>query len=52
MSEDGPTEPFGRGFNRCKRCGRYRGLIRRYGLYLCRQCFREAAQDLGFKKYS
>jgi len=25
--------------------------IRRYGLNLCRQCFREIAEDLGFKKF-
>jgi small subunit ribosomal protein S14 len=36
----------------CHRCGRKRGLTRRYGLHLCRQCFREAAPQLGFKKYS
>ncbi len=41
---------FGRGANKCRRCGRRRGLIRRYGLYLCRQCFREVASELGFKK--
>ena len=26
--------------------------VRRYGLRLCRHCFRESARDLGFKKYS
>jgi small subunit ribosomal protein S14 len=36
----------------CKRCGRKRGIIRRYGIHLCRQCFREKAEELGFKKYS
>lgn len=36
----------------CKRCGRKRGLVRRYSLDLCRQCFRENARDLGFKKYN
>ncbi len=36
----------------CKRCGRKRGLIRRYGLRVCRQCFREIAPEIGFKKYS
>ena len=36
----------------CQRCGRKRGIIRRYGLHLCRQCFREIAPELGFKKYS
>ncbi|MCH2267774.1 MAG: 30S ribosomal protein S14 [Candidatus Thalassarchaeum betae] len=27
-------------------------MIRRHGLRLCRQCFREVAPDIGFKKYS
>ncbi|MCD6383125.1 MAG: 30S ribosomal protein S14 [Thermoplasmata archaeon] len=36
----------------CVRCGRKRGIVRRYGLHLCRQCFRELAPELGFKKYS
>ncbi|MCS7118945.1 MAG: 30S ribosomal protein S14 [Archaeoglobaceae archaeon] len=42
---------FGRGANQCKRCGRKRGLVRKYDIYLCRQCFRETAMELGFKKY-
>ena len=24
----------------CRKCGRKRGMIRRHGLRLCRQCFR------------
>ncbi|MCH8067283.1 MAG: 30S ribosomal protein S14 [Nanoarchaeota archaeon] len=36
----------------CSRCGRIRGIISSYGLGLCRQCFREIATYLGFKKYS
>lgn len=43
---------FGRGANQCRRCGRKQGLVRKYGIYLCRQCFREIAQDMGFSKYS
>ena len=43
---------FGKGSRSCRRCGRHGGLIRRYGLYYCRQCFREVAKKLGFKKYS
>ncbi len=35
----------------CIRCGSHGSLIRRYNLYLCRQCFREVAEKLGFKKY-
>ena len=36
----------------CRRCGRRRGLIRRHGLRLCRQCFREVGREMGFKKMS
>ena len=42
---------FGRGAYRCRKCGRYGGIIRKYGLNYCRQCFREEAKKLGFKKY-
>ncbi len=45
------TREFGRKRG-CLRCGRKRGIVRRYGLHLCRQCFREVAYDLGFRKYS
>jgi ribosomal protein S14 len=43
---------FGRGVNKCRKCGRTGGLIRKYGLLYCRQCFREDAEKLGFRKYS
>jgi small subunit ribosomal protein S14 len=43
---------FGRGVNECKRCGRKQGLVRKYGIYLCRHCFREIAHDMGFEKYT
>ncbi len=36
----------------CRRCGTYDSVIKKYGLYLCRRCFREVAEKLGFKKYS
>lgn len=42
---------FGRGSRRCVRCGSQGNLIRSYGLNLCRQCFREVAVKLGFRKY-
>jgi len=42
----------GRGTRRCRKCGRTGGLIRKYGLYYCRQCFREEAKKIGFNKYS
>ena len=36
----------------CVKCGRRRGIIRRNGMHLCRQCFRDIAPEIGFKKYS
>jgi len=51
MASKPKNKIFGRGANECRRCGRKRGLIRKYGIYLCRQCFREVASELGFKKY-
>lgn len=36
----------------CEICGRNRGLIRRYGITLCRQCFKSKAKELGFEKYN
>jgi small subunit ribosomal protein S14 len=32
-----------RGYNRCKRCGRPRGYLRKFNV--CRICFRELALD-------
>lgn len=37
---------------RCVRCGRIRGHISKYGLDLCRQCFRDISTHIGFKKYT
>ena len=31
-------------------CSNRHGLIRKYNLNMCRQCFREYAKDIGFKK--
>ena len=32
--------------------GRFGGHISKYGIGLCRHCFREIAEEIGFKKYS
>ena len=42
----------GRSLRRCRRCGRIRGHISSHGLRVCRQCFREIATKIGFKKFS
>ncbi len=42
---------YGRGVQVCQRCGSRDAVIQKYNLYLCRQCFREVAMELGFRKY-
>lgn len=42
---------FGINTKPCKICGRLGGHIQKYGLHICRQCFRENAEKIGFKKY-
>lgn len=42
---------FGRGVKPCRRCGKTEGVIHKYGLCYCRQCFREVAKELGFDKF-
>ncbi len=37
---------------KCERCGRFGAHLSQYNLNLCRQCFREIAEDIGFEKYS
>ncbi len=37
---------------KCERCGRFGAHLKSYGLNLCRHCFREIAEEIGFKKYS
>ncbi|PSK39862.1 40S ribosomal protein S29 [Candidozyma pseudohaemuli] len=39
---------YGKGSRKCRVCGTHSGLIRKYGLDVCRQCFREKAKDIGF----
>jgi small subunit ribosomal protein S14 len=42
----------GKGARVCRRCNTHKAIIRRYGLNVCRRCFREVATKMGFKKYS
>lgn len=37
---------------KCRICGRTGSHISKYGLDVCRHCFRQNAKSLGFKKYS
>ncbi len=42
----------GKALKKCSRCGRFGAHVSSYGIGLCRQCFREVATKIGFKKYS
>ncbi|XP_075859749.1 small ribosomal subunit protein uS14-like [Microcebus murinus] len=41
---------FGQGSHSCRVCSNRHGLIRKYGLNMCRQCFCVYAKDIGFIK--
>ena len=52
MSDDEPPEANdGEQRRVCADTGREQGLVGKYGIWLCRQSFREKARDIGFKKY-
>lgn len=36
---------------KCERCKRFGAHLKQYNLNLCRQCFREIAEEIGFHKY-
>ncbi len=36
----------------CRITGTHRGVIRKYGLNICRHAFREVATKIGFKQYN
>jgi small subunit ribosomal protein S14 len=42
----------GIGVKKCSRCLKTGSHIQKYGLSLCRYCFREIATKIGFKKYN
>ncbi|KAJ6965046.1 hypothetical protein NC652_003077 [Populus alba x Populus x berolinensis] len=41
---------YGPGSRTCRVCGNPHGIIRKYGLMCCRQCFRSNAKEIGFIK--
>lgn len=43
---------FGESTKKCEICGRTGGHVSKYGLNVCRQCFRDHALELGFKKFN
>jgi small subunit ribosomal protein S29e len=43
---------YGAGSRKCRVCGSHHGLIRKYHMMICRQCFREKAVAMGFQKFN
>ncbi|KAG5176942.1 putative 40S ribosomal protein RPS29 [Tribonema minus] len=43
---------YGKGGNKCRVCANQHGIIKKYGINMCRQCFRTYAYDIGFHKLS
>ncbi len=35
---------------RCRKCNTRRGVINKYDLKICRRCFKELAEKIGFRK--
>ena len=35
----------------CRVCGGVRGMVRKYGILLCRRCFKDNADKMGFQKF-
>lgn len=53
LKHNAPKErKFGPNTKHCRMCGNPHAHISKYGLNLCRKCFREVAPKLGFKKYN
>ncbi|MBN2142001.1 30S ribosomal protein S14 [Candidatus Woesearchaeota archaeon] len=43
---------FGKELKKCRRCGSASAPNAMFGLRYCRQCLREVAQKIGFKKFN
>jgi len=43
---------FGAETKHCRICGNTHAHVNKYGIHLCRKCFREIAPKIGFKKFS
>jgi len=43
---------FGVASKKCELCGRFGAHISSFNINMCRHCFREVAEKIGFKKYN
>ena len=35
----------------CSMCGTHKGVVSKYDLHICRRCFKDNAERIGFRKY-
>ncbi|HLC79028.1 MAG TPA: 30S ribosomal protein S14 [archaeon] len=35
----------------CNMCKTHKGVMKRYNMHICRRCFKDNAQKMGFRKY-
>jgi len=53
LKHNSPKErTCGKTVKKCTRCGTSRGYINKYGIGVCRRCFRDIATKIGFKKFN
>jgi len=45
------TKFKGKGLRKCRFCGSARAVMRKYKLFICRRCFREVGEQIGFRKF-
>lgn len=51
MSKEKLGKPEIRNKKKCSICGTQKGVIKKYGLNICRRCFKHNAEKIGFKKF-
>ena len=51
MSNDKTSKTMNRKPKECKMCGSQKAFVGKYNLNLCKRCFKQNAERLGFKKY-
>ncbi len=51
MSKQKLGKPEIRNKKKCNICKTQKGVLTKYGLNICRRCFKHNAEKIGFKKY-
>ncbi len=51
MSEAKTKKPWKVQPKTCNMCGTHKGVVSKYGLHICRRCFKDNAPGIGFRKY-